>query len=713
VTSAADARSDLRRLAELYGVQTSYAGADDREHPADDETLLALVRLLGAPVEGADDVPGALAATVAGRAGQPIEPVLVHWVGRTRPATVVLPRSVAPGDGWLTIELEDGSVHRERLSTAIARPVDGTTVDGRRFDTYQLRLGAPGTPVLPPGYHRVVLEFPGAVCESLLLSAGRCPPPERAWGAFLPLYALRTDDDRGIGTYRDLAELGRFVGGLGGGFVGTLPLHPAFLTAPADPSPYRPVTRLGWNEVYVDPSVLPEVEISAEARAVLASAGYREQVDQARRSARVDYPKVLDAVNAVLAPLARALFAGPSARRDDLEAFVAARPDVAAYARFRAACDSLGRPWSSWPGARPGTVPPDAADPRLAEVYLYGQWAATQQLAAAAGGGAGLYLDFPVGVHPDGFDPWWAPESFCTGARGGAPPDAFNAAGQDWGIPPLHPEGARRSGYRYLVAALRHAMAQCSVLRVDHVMGLHRLYWIPSDNDATDGAYVRYHADELRAVIDIEAARASVAVVGEDLGTVPAEVREAMARDGMLRSWVLQFEATPEHPRPVPPRRALASLGTHDLAHFAAFVAGDDIDDRLVCRRQDPAATALEQAQRRALVAAWTGRPGDGAPDDEQTRALLVDRLASLSASEAELVVVDLEDLWLEHHPQNRPGTGGELGNWCWRAARTLDQARRDPFVVATLAVVDRARRAGSTAAGPASPPPGARELSA
>jgi len=181
-------------------------------------------------------------------------------------------------------------------------------------------------------------------------------------------------------------------------------------------------------------------------------------------------------------------------------------------------------------------------------------------------------------LHPDGYDVWAAPELFAS-AGVGAPPDGFFSGGQSWGFPPLHPERIRENRYRYVIASIRTAMRYAAAIRIDHVPGLHRLYWIPEGGDASTGGYVRYRDDELRAIIAIEAFRSGTAVIGEDLGTVSPEIRQAMDADGMLHSFVYQFAATPEHPLPQPTKPSAASVGSHDLPRFATFWRGGDIGE--------------------------------------------------------------------------------------------------------------------------------------
>jgi 4-alpha-glucanotransferase len=386
----------------------------------------------------------------------------------------------------------------------------------------------------------------------------------------------------------------------------------------------------------------------------------------------------MSTLRAILEPMAQTLFSGSTPRRAEFDAFLAERPHLEAYARFRA--DAAG------------VSADDARYSGEVEYHLYAQWAAETQLAAAAAAGrpgAGLYLDLPVGVHPSGFDPVWEPEAFVAGVHGGAPPDRFQPGGQDWAFPPLNPRGLRSQEYRYLIALLRHAMRQADAVRIDHVMNLHRLYWIPEGADATDGVYVHYPDAEMRAVVSLEASRSGTAVVGEDLGTVPAPVRTGMQHDGMLRSWVFQFESTPKDPLPFPPGLGVASWGTHDLATFAGYWDELDIDEREDRGDLDPREAAAERRERRDWRRALCQRLS--VPTDDP-RAALNGCLDHLASSPATMVLVDLEDLWLERVPHNRPGTGTGYGNWERRSALSLDEMFADPRVQAALAHVDRRR---------------------
>lgn len=366
----------------------------------------------------------------------------------------------------------------------------------------------------------------------------------------------------------------------------------------------------------------------------------------------------------VLAALARAL-------RDDVDA--AADDEVRAYAAFRAATEASG-PWTTWRGAAPS-----AGDPDVAALHRYAQYAARAQMAAlderARAAGSTIVFDMPIGTHPLGYDAWRYRDVFAAEANAGAPPDTFFTKGQDWGFHPLHPERVRETRYTYPIACLRHLMAHARVIRLDHVMGIHRLWWIPPGVDARDGAYVRYHAEELYAILTLESARAGVAIVGEDLGTVPREVRRAMSAHGLQRTYVVQEELDPEGARAINPvpRAAMAALNTHDMPPFAMFWRGIDVERRRAMGLFDEA-EARAEAERRSLLRRRivSQLRQDGALTADGEAEVLAALLRWLAASGARLVVANLEDLWGELEPQNVPGT--PQGNWSRKGARAIDE---------------------------------------
>jgi 4-alpha-glucanotransferase len=669
-------QDSLAKLAALHGIHTSYTDADGVRRQADPAVLFELLQALGVPLEHSNDAAALLREQEIGALRRQLEPVVVHRVGRGEPISATLPDGTEPGSVWLALELEDGTTSRCRLASAVTGYAADEGVGGNRSARVQFDVDAVALRPVPPGYHRLTMEGAGSPESALLLAAPDCPDGPRKWGAFMPLHALRTEQDSGIGTYSDLARLGDWVASLGGGLVGTLPLYPAFPGPPFDPSPYLPVSRLAYNELFIDPFVLPEYE-GEPAHTRTPADGPLSRLNSA--PPMVDYEEIARQRREQLEPLARAVCSGAFPdRRRRFEDFARSHPELVAYAEFRAGQEGTARAGSPEPGA--------------VRYHLYTQWVASEQL-GASGHHGGRYADLPVGSHPRGFDPVWSPESFVSGVQGGSPPDRFFAGGQSWGFRPLHPERMREDGYRFFSAALRRAFLHADCLRVDHVMGLQRMYMIPDGRDATDGTYVSYRAEELHALVALEAYRAGAVVVGEDLGTVPAGVRRRMARDHMLRTWVFEFESTPEEPLPRPGSNFLASLATHDLPRFGAYLWGEDIDER-----EGNGALSSDQAQdERSTRARWRRRlfralgfPADMAPRLVTAHALR-EILRHLARSDANIVLVDLEEMWDERLAQNHPGTES-AGNWRRRAQRTLEDFSSDPEINRTLSELTAVR---------------------
>jgi 4-alpha-glucanotransferase len=464
------------------------------------------------------------------------------------------------------------------------------------------------------------------------------------------------------------------------------------------------VSRLLWNELYVDPTRAPEYPRCPAAQDLVRSAAWQAEHAALRDAPLVDYRRLAAHKRAVLAALARGLFAEPSSRTRDLERFLSLHPQVEDYARFRAAVERRGSTWPSWPEPlRAGCLRDGDYDVDASHYHAYVQWLAHEQLGALAdsarAASASLYLDLPLGVHADGYDTWRERDAFASGAAGGAPPDSFFTSGQNWGFPPLHPRKLREQGYRYVLACLRHHLRYAAILRLDHVMGLHRLYWVPAGLEATDGVYVRYPAEELYALLTLESQRHRAVIVGEDLGTVPRAVRAAMSRHGIHRMYVTQFEVAPDPDRPLAPvpRTAVASLNTHDMPTFAAFWQAHDVQDRQALGLLDAADAARERAQRGALRQALARylAAGGWLGDSTDLPAALRACLRYLAASPARVVLLNLEDLWLEPEPQNVPGTWQERPNWRRKARYSLEEFAALPEVHDTLREIDRLRTPG------------------
>ena len=271
---------------------------------------------------------------------------------------------------------------------------------------------------------------------------------------------------------------------MGGDFVGTLPLLSTFLDEPFNPSPYAPVSRLFWNEFYLDVTRIPELQRSPVARLMLHSSGFQTDLERLGAASLIEYRSLMALKRKILEELLHTLMNRASKRKASFEHFIETHPQAQDYAAFRAKIERERTPWDLWPAAhRDGRLAAGDYDEKAKQYHLYVQWQADEQMRALAAktkaGGPALYLDFPLGVNRDGYDVWRERQVFALEASGGAPPDSFFTKGQNWGFPPLQPEGLRQQGYRYYIACLRHHLQYAGMLRIDHVMGLHRLFWIP------------------------------------------------------------------------------------------------------------------------------------------------------------------------------------------------------------------------------------------
>lgn len=676
---------ELRRLAREHRVLTRYRDGFKQFREPPPETIVAVLRALGVPIAKPSDAAGALRESRAARWSRLLPPCAVAWEGE-RPGTQLrLLELDRAGRALCRIDLESGEKQEWTIGLGETELLGAARIDAESYCA--LRLDLPAN--LPTGYHRLSVEIGGHSSECALLCApsgcAPAPPDERSWGVFLPLYALRTGRGDGVGDFTALAELLAWTRSLGGSTAGTLPLLAAYLDDPFEYSPYVPVSRRFWNELYVDPRRTPEWETSSEARAAFDAAG----ADQAelRASDLVDYRRTAALRRRVLGELSRAAWSD-SARAGALESWADQRPELRAYARFRAVVEKRRETWRTWPEPlRAGRLRAEDTDPEAERFHLYAQWAADRQLSAIDG----LYLDLPLGTHAGGFDVWRTPGSFAEGVAGGAPPDRFFTQGQNWSFAPLHPEACRAGGHRHFRDCLRHHLERATILRVDHFMGLHRLYWIPEGASGTDGTYVQYPADELYAVLAIESRRAQARIVGEDLGTVPKYVRRRMRKRSIDRMYVAQFSFKPDRRPPLetPPPDSLAGVNTHDTPTFAAFWQGLDVDLQEELALLDAAQaeeTRRSRAEMRGEVAAAFGV-------EPESPAVLRKTLDFLAASPARAVFVNLEDLWDETEPQNTPGTGQERPNWRRRARLDFDEIRTSESVRSTLAAVDKRRR--------------------
>jgi 4-alpha-glucanotransferase len=608
----------------------------------------------------------------------------------------------------LTIHLtqENGEYFTGEFQQSDLPARESIDVENRRYSLKHLILPHH----LPLGYHRLTVEVGKKVVHTLIIVAPvkayklRADSDERIWGLFIPLYSLHSKRSWGTGDFSDMASLVEWGSSLGSRIVGTLPLLASFLDEPFSPSPYTPVSRLMWNELYLDISVIPELCKCPSAQELLASSASQEEIESLRRFSLIDYRRQIALKRRVLQQLSHYCFEVLSNRLEELQRFTKANPLVEDYARFRATVERQGRPWTSWPWRlRQGVLKEDDYDEEVKQYYLYVEWLTRQQFhhvyQKARDGKVRLYLDMPLGTHPDGYDVWRNQSLFLTDCCGGAPPDTVFTKGQNWGFPPINPEKLRQQNYDHYRACLRHHLRPGSILRIDHVMSLHRLYCIPKSLPASEGVYIRYRPEEFYAIVALESHRNMSIIVGEDLGTVPPEVRPSMKRHGIYSMYVLEYEILSNRRKspPAVPANTIASINTHDMPPLAGFWQGLDIQDRAELGLLNKRQTRREQKELESLKEAlifYLQRNGlmQGLnPRGHQD--ILRAFLTFLSASSADMVLVNLEDLWLETEPQNVPGTGEERPNWLRKARFSFEEFKGMPEVIDLLKEVQQIRQ--------------------
>jgi 4-alpha-glucanotransferase len=701
----------VHALAGLLGVETRHTDALGVTHEPSAETLTLLIAAFGLP----PDPQQAAAALAEAQEARPFGSDPLQVVAGENP---ILRLRAADGAeiGW-RCEFEAGG-HAEGV---------GTATNG------ELRLPGP----LPLGYHQLELNGGGLdAMISLAAAPAACYlPPElhegaHGWGLTTQLYSLNSARNCGMGDFTDLAELCRAAGGAGAVTVGINPLHALFASEPRHASPYSPSSRAMLDYLYIDPVAVPGFTEDGAIRALAPEAA----LAAVRGATLIDHA----AVAALKRPVLEALYR--RFREHDLRVGAESGPGkafrafqqasgrpLAAFATFEALHEDLNRDgasfsWHDWPvrlrNPNSGEVARfGKAHKQRVEFFEFLQWQADVQLGVAAEAGRaaglslGLYRDLAVGVNPHGAEAWADQGLVVPGMGIGAPPDPLSRLGQDWGLAPVNPLALRRAGFQPFIAALRANMRHARVLRIDHVMSLQRVYWVPRGQTAVNGAYVTYPFPELLRLVALESHRQGCAVVGEDLGTVPPGFRETMQAANVLSYRVVAFErrwgggfiAPREYPA-----LAAASAATHDLPSLKGFWLGRDIAWRQkLGLYPDTAAEAAEINDRKRdrwqLLEALAGeglvahdRFGEFLPGPDQPvySAALGDAiLAFLARSQARLMLVQLEDVAGEEEQANLPGTSDAHPNWRRRLAARLEDLLAGPELRRVAALVNEARK--------------------
>jgi (1->4)-alpha-D-glucan 1-alpha-D-glucosylmutase len=718
----------LARLARLNGIEPGYHDIWGQWRATPDETRRRILQALGVDAHDDATARAALAAHERGRWERIVAAMsVVRHSALGRGIRLQLPESALGRALSARITEESGEVREERIETLSLERIEEFRQDEWRASAYRLPLPAD----LPEGYHRIAI-FAGSslLGEGLVAVAPeRCylPPTiadgARVWGTAVQLYGLRSSRNAGIGDFTDLRHCAEVWGERGAAIVGTNPLHALSLLDPGNASPYSPSSRIFLNPIYLDVEAIDDfAEIAA------ADAGFtqrwRAECEKLRASPFVDYPAVAAAKRAVLETLyahfARRHLEPGTPRARLFAQFRASRgQSLRHHALHEALHEFHGTPWRQWPEEH--RDPAGEAVRRFGRengqrvgLHEYLQWQADLQLARAQercrdlGMAVGLYGDLAISIGPDGSEAWANQHLYALGASVGAPPDAFAPRGQDWGLPPLDPWRLQEAAYAPFIATLRANMLRAGALRIDHVMGLARLWWVPAGGSPDAGAYVRYPLEDLLGIVALESHRERCLVIGEDLGTVAEELRRALDANEVFSYRLVLFErdgaafrAPAEYPR-----RALVAWSTHDLPTFAGWWREEDLATRARIGQLDAVALEKERGERRAARAALVGAlrrenlvPEGANPDGPLGEDIAVAVQAYAARTPAAVMVVQMEDVLELAEQANLPGTVGEHPNWRRKLPLPVEAWPRDARVrrvTRTLAAIrgkTRARR--------------------
>ena len=670
----------LIRLAKANGLSTSYIDQLGTYTEISDEALMAVLAALGVDASSDEAIAASMAALEERQRGQLMPPTIVVT---TNEAAVIELNCAPDVDIAASVTLENGATFAGDI-TALPDP-------NSNHATLTI------SPDLPMGYHTLHVKAGESetsatiICAPARIELPQAVTERQRWGWMTQMYSVRSHESWGVGDYGDLKRLLTDAATKSGAdFMLINPIHAGAPQPPLEPSPYLPESRRFLNVTYIRPQDIPEyAELPAAAR---------EQVDAlhasvASRNENTD-PMDINAAWEAKRPALRIIFdAGRSLERQAaFEAFTtAAGPDLDSFAAWCVCFEVWGAPWADNPWFSETTVTDESVQRLIAEhrdlfeFNRWMQWIAAEQVTVAqraaldSGMAVGLMQDMAVGVHGLGADAWANPERFAaSGVTVGCPPDFYNQQGQDWGQPPFNPRYLEATGYQVYREMVHSMYEHAGAVRIDHVLGLFRLWWIPQGLGARNGAYVNYDHEAMLGVLAIEATRVGGMVIGEDLGTVPDYARRILADHGVLGTeveWFARVDNSPNAGDPYAPpsdyrRQALASVVTHDLPPTAGYLNFEHValreqlhlvDDPAAFRKS---AEAEQHAMMERLVESGYITPEVAADVPAHEQQIVEAMHAMLCDTPSLLLQAALVDGVGEHRTQNQPGTSSEYSNW-------------------------------------------------
>ena len=656
----------LSKLAEYFGIQITYKNAWGNTVEAQDEQLIRILNLLGVPIREACEAQTYLTKCVQEKIEQKIDKVHVAWDGKCQ-----IPLYLADKENYGSLEysihLEDGSTMQSEINLKKIAVKEISTYPLRFFKkTFKL-------PLLPMGYHQLSFNLDKQTIHSLIISAPSKMNTEKIgkeklFGFFAPIYALHDQKNPVCGDLGTLRRWADWLAKEDAKVIATTPIFAAFLNELYEQSPYSPVSRMFLNELYLELEHAPmpkHIKTQDQIPFKEVAAYKRKIIEQEWEPEKMNDPR--------------------------LQKYIARHQEAPQYALFRAYMEQQRSSWKNWPEPeKQGAIELTSKLENSFHYHLYVQWQLNEQLNALKQQlnqqGQLLYLDLPIGVHHDGFDAWKYQNLFVQQASIGSPPDPVFQQGQNWGLPPLNPLMLREQHYSYFITMLRYILPYIDILRIDHVMGFHRLFWIPEGSSAEQGVYVQYQPEEVYAILSLESHRHQVSLIGENLGTVPPETNSMMKKHALLQMHVLQYQLDSKRGiMPSSPWMA-AGLNTHDMPTFLAYCQALDLQkkfaEQVFTEPQYQRERQLRKKNLLKLEQISADFPGD---IFEKSVCLLAD-------SKAQILIIQLEDLWRESQSQNTPNEESSA-NWCRQLAYSLEQMASSTQISTLMKEISRYRK--------------------
>ena len=693
----------LQQLVEMRGIETQYVDAWGKPATIAESSKAKLLNTLGYDTSSDEKIQSQITQDIKSVWLSPLNPVQVVRNTQEINLAVRLPIELVNDDHTLTVTCENGDVRTHQFTPVDQEMTTMAHIDDVEFHEYVVTLPLD----LPLGYHDVALsadddEF---ARSRLIVAPEACYTPneikegKKIWGLSVQLYCVRSEKNWGIGDFSDLALLIEKAAGVGADFIGLNPIHALYPANPNACSPYGPSSRRWLNYLYIDVTAIDGYD-DASVQAVVSSDEFKATLEHARNVEHVDYEAVahvkLAALKAVFDVYDAKYLRKSTKQNKAFKAFVEAGGEsldmLAVYDALQSHLKAEGKDSWGWPVFpqdykdyyNPAVAKFKSANEQDVKFYLFLQWIAAQQLELAsnkatdAGMTIGLYRDLAVGVSEGSAEIWGNKDLYCTGASVGAPPDILGPLGQNWGLPPMDPRKLYEQGYQPIIDLFASNMASSGSLRIDHVMALLRLWWVVKGDNAKDGGYVYYPVDDLLGILALESHRNQSLVIGEDLGTVPEEIRSKLADNGVYSYRVFFFEQaedggffSPSHY----PVQSMSTLTTHDMPTLIGYwhcldlelgkeiglYPTEEILQTLYADRHENKQAILDTLHGHGSIGDNVGRDVN---HTGMNRELNNGMQVHMAGGSSALLSLQLED-WLEmDKPVNIPGTFDEYPNW-------------------------------------------------